>query len=192
MTVFKDLTEFPLFCIYALIDETSGYIYIQYSNGNALNHLTETITLLKRNIHDYRVLQHSFNHNLLSLRVIETFDGPIDDILARVKCTLYVQNSGLNDCTGYYNTIQYKVYKRVMDNYSNFYSNQPLVYVTAKSRSVEAIVLGIFDTMMEADEFIETCHPGLVMRELKFAGNKHTREYHTVKGYKLIRFREKV
>lgn len=187
--LFNELNNMPLFCIYLLKDGDNGYL--QWSSGNAVNQLANTITVLKRGIHDNRLLQHAYNRGNLSLEILKVYDCAVEDIIIRMEATILFQKTGLLDMTGKYNDIEYRVIKRVMPDYDNYRYKVPLVYVTAKSRSVEAIVLGIFKTVYEADDWIALNYPGKV-DTLIFMDNELTHKYHASNGYKLIRFREKL
>lgn len=192
MRITPDLTTFPLVCIYALVDTSSNSLFPLFSNGNSLNQLSLHLTQLRRGIHDCKKLQDAFNRNALELRVLKAYEVNQVDLVLRVQASLLFNNSGYTDMTGHYSDIRYRIVTRVDGDYRDLLAHIPLVYVTLKSRSLEALVIGVFDSMMDADEWLGIHYPGQKITSLVFATNERTVEYHNTAGYKLIRDREKL
>jgi hypothetical protein len=188
MPLLNNLLEFPLYCIYVIKDDLNN-ASLHWSNGNAIDQLALIVTDLRRGIHSNKLLQNAYNRNALSLEVLKMYDSPQSDITIRADAVLLFQQTSYLDMTGKYNNIQYKVYKTIMADYRDLLRRMPLVYVTIKCTSIGAIVVGIFDNMIEADEWLSKTYPGQV-NALRYCDNELTKVYHKTKGYKLIRFRE--
>lgn len=185
MSLVVDLAKFPLHCIYILVDESNDNAYLQWSNGNAIEQLANTINDLRRGIHSNIILQNSFNRKKLSIRILKEYDAEIPDIIIRTESIMLFKNTKLMDITGKYNRVIYSFQKSVLTNYAGNQHSDPLVYITLKGRNVVPIVLAVFDTMIAADEWINRVYPKDV-EKLVFSGNVLTREYHKKYGYKLI------
>lgn len=187
-----DLQNFPLFCIYAFIDRPFNAMYIQYSNGNAVGKVAETITALKRGIHDSRALQNAYNRGTLQVQVLQEYTHERDDIFLIARCCFLVQNSGYRDMTGKYGKMKYKIKKTVAAPYDG--GNQsiiPYVYVSLQATSYNALVLGVFENMIEADKFISEHYPKYPSRpinKIAVCYNWLTRQYIQKYGEKLINF----
>jgi hypothetical protein len=163
-----------------------------FSNGNALNQLSLHLTQLRRGIHDCKKLQDAFNRGVLELRVLKAYEVSQIDLVLRIEASLLFNNSGYTDMTGYYSDIRYRIVTRVDGDYRDLRAHIPLVYVTLKSRSLEALVVAVFDNMMDAEEWLGIYYPGQKITSVVFATNELTVEYHNTAGYKLIRDREKL
>lgn len=190
MSLLNELAKFPQSCIYVLVDEENNAA-LHWSYCSGISHLAELITELRKNVYDYKVIQNAFNRGTLRLEILKEYSSPIDPIVVRCEAARLFQATGYIDVSGKFQNTGYKVNTLVMPDYRNFQRVTPLVYVTLKSSSPKSIVLGIFDNMVEAEEWIESVNPGHTPT-LWFASNSLTEEYHAKYGYELIRFREKL
>ena len=188
MLITPDLASFPLNCIYGL--KSGSSVYPCFSLGNSLSHLSNNITLLRRGIHDCRKLQEAYNAGSLELVVFKSYEVAPIELLVRIEIPGILRSLGLSDMTGYYDNIPYEVKTRVYYDYRVLLSIHPLVYVTMQSRSTEAIVLGVFDSMIEADEWKGMYYPGGDYTQVVFCTNELSKGYHDAEGYKLIRFKK--
>ena len=188
--ILNELAKFPQTCIYVLVDEENNAA-LHWSYCSGISHLAEIVTALRKNVYDYKVLQNAFNRGTLRLEILKEYSSPVDPLVVRCEATLLFQSTGYIDVSGKFQNTVYRVNKLVMPDYRNFERITPLVYVTLKSKAPKSIVLGIFDNMVEADEWITAVDPGHTVT-LWFASNSLTEEYHAKHGYELIRFREKL
>ena len=188
--ILEVLSTFPQTCIYVLVDEENNAA-LHWSYCSGVSHLAELITELRKNIYDYKVIQNAFNRGTLRLEILKEYGSPVDLAILRCEATRLFQATGYIDVSGKFQNVIYKINTLVMPDYRNFDRITPLVYVTLKSKSPKSIVLGIFDNMVEADEWITAVDPGHTVT-LWFASNSLTEEYHAKHGYELIRFREKL
>jgi len=188
MPITPDLNSFPLTCIYGL--KSGSSVYPCFSLGNSLTHLSNNITLLRRGTHDCRPLQDAYNAGSLELVVFKSYGVAPIELIVRMEIPGILRSLGLSDMTGYYDNIPYTVKTRVFRNYRHLNDMYPLVYITMQSRSVEAIVLGVFDSIIEADEWMGIHYPGGVYTQVVFCDNALTKGYHDAEGYKLIRFKK--
>lgn len=189
MQLTPDLSSFPLTCIYGL--KSGSSVYPCFSLGNSLTHLSNNITLLRRGIHDCKQLQDAYNAGSLELVVFKEYNNPPIELITRMEIPGILRSLGLSDMTGYYDSIPYAVKTRVFRDYRALRDIYPLAYVTIQSRSVEAIVLGIFESVVEAESWMSIHYPGGVYTQLVFCDNTLTKGYHDAEGYKLIRFKKR-
>jgi hypothetical protein len=178
-----DLINFPLSCIYGFTDDNNG-VYLQFSN-NALYSLSENVTDLKRGIHDCRLLQDAYNRGVVQLKVFKSWDAPIEGIVARAFCS-FIINSGYVDLSNIYTNTRYSIRTQVRASCVHGRSH-PLVYILVQSHSQGAIVAGICDNMVAANNWIREHHvnPDSIS-DLVFMDNEHTKTYHEQIGRKLV------
>ncbi len=153
--------------------------------GNSINQIANTVTLLKRGIHDCENLQKAYNRGGLKLKVYKEYKGPVPEIMVRATCAFLMQTSGCADMSGFYSNAVYRVKKRLVKGDEK----TPIrVYVTVQSRSNDAIVVGIFDHMMTADAWISENYglPGTPVKEIRFCKNLMTKRYRRKYGYKFV------
>jgi len=182
-----DLSTFPLSCIYGFIDESSKSAYIQFSRNNSLIGVLDNITALKRGVHDCRALQDAYNRGSLELRVIEEIQPGTEDIASRARCSFWFNDSGYTDIGCGYATVRYNVVKRIGRTFLG--GHLPLVYMLVKSHSPHAIVVGVFETMFEANTWLDGVYPNHAdtpVTQLHYCSNTLTVDYHKMHGLKMF------
>lgn len=185
--MFQLLQSFPLACIYALIDEQSNGIFIHFSDCNAISQLALTVTQLRRGIHDCIKLQDAYNRGSLEFKLLKDYgDNPPAEFLIRADVYEFYNTLGYTDMRNDYIAANYRLKCRII----NDRSGDARVFVLGISRGRTEIVLGIFESMGDADSWIDEIYPGerdKVGIVPRFALNERTREYHVEYGYKLQR-----
>lgn len=183
----QQLISFPNSCIYALVDEANKGMFICFCESRGLTSLMPNIVSLKRGVHDYKLLQEAFNNNSLDIRVLKDYkDNPPDEAVIRAEMMHMLAKSGYRDLRGDGPPTSYRLKLRIL----GVDSDTPLVYVSCKSTTVNELLLGIFDSIHEAEDWMSATYPG--QRDSvgiipRFAVNERTREYHKAYGYKLQR-----
>lgn len=186
--LFQNLNDFPLSCIYSLITDKS--VYVHYSVNNAVNELAKLITKLRLNIHDNKELQSAYNANSLSLNVVHVFRSPPPLVVIRGKYTEIVESyksSGYKDMRESFTASSYKLKTAILGDYRDEKGVKPLVYVFAKSSTPGYLLLGIFDNMIEANEWSSASFPNPSQLVPQFKDNELTRGFHSIHGMKKIK-----
>lgn len=193
VSLIQDLQSFPVTCIYALVDESAKGMYVYFSDSRAIVQLSLAIMELKHGIHPNAVIQEAYRSGRLEVRILKDYcDSPPIEAIIRAECAHLIRSSGYADLRGIH-LPAYRIKKRIMGYNTYDTSIPPLVYVIAQSQTRDAIVMGVFDHMIDADAWIAQSFPngaesvGIVP---SFALNERTREYHELHGYKLVKSRD--
>lgn len=190
LNIFSALDKYPLFCSYVFVDWFNNNAYLQWSNGNSINQIVNTMTELRRGIHSNQLLQKSYNDNSLKIRLLKEYDNEIPEIIMRIEAILAFQRLNALDMSGKYNDYTFKIETHVLRDFRmrgrrESVFGYPLVYVSLKSKGTGAVLLGIFENMMEAEEWIKGHYPGNI-EQLILCNNRITKDYRKLHGHKLL------
>lgn len=163
----NSLSLLPEMCIFGLINEDNKAILIYRT--------TNIVTSLARIIREYKYS----NKNILKLSLIIIEDiKDSNNLWVRYNYwTNYYSNKGyiiMNRCK--YN-IKYKLRKQILGDFRPKFSSLPLFYVKIVSRRYKEIIVGIFDKVIDMDEFIDK-HYANGIDSIVYSSNKLTKEYY--------------
>lgn len=190
MPFIQEIKQYPLVGIIAFIDEPNKSIYAFFSNSSFTLFCTN-LCKLRSGIHENKQLQDAFNRDALETVVLKGYEVDPGSLELRSQYKLlieqYIQN-GYTDMRKDYSPIGYKLKTFILTDYRNKYIHKPLVYVVGRSRGVEEIVLGIFDSIPESEEWINSVY-GSKRTELLpvFCTNQLTKDYHENNGLAIYR-----
>lgn len=189
-TFLEELIAIPQFGVAAFIDEPNKSVYLYFSNS--LYTLFSThIARLKLGIHDCKPLQDAFDDVRFEIRVLTAFESDPGSIALRTEYVRQQQlflSAGYKDLRAGYKPIGYKLKTRVLSDYRNNYINTPLVYITGRSPCQEEIVLGIFNSIPESTEWVNSIYGDKTNDVLpEFCDNELTQGYLKANGYKLLK-----
>jgi hypothetical protein len=150
------------------------------------------LTKLRMHIHDCKGLQDAYDNNTLEFSVVKSYTidpGPIELRSAYERSIADYRSKGYTDMRDGYKAITYKIKKYVLADFrDNVTRVQPLVYVCGRSPNAGEVVLGIFDSIPNADDWLASTYKGKATDILPiFANNELTIEYHKENGYALYR-----
>jgi len=177
--------------IIAFISEIDKTVFVFFSNSSFTLFCTH-IYKLKLGIHDNKLLQDRFNQNLLTIQVIKGYDSIPESVDLRCEYERTISKfkaDGYTDMREGYKAISYRIKIYVLNDFRavNF-AVTPLVYVCGRSTNVEEIVLGIFDSIPLAEEWLNSVYGDKRSGVLpEFVDNELTREYHRINGYEIYR-----
>lgn len=187
----NEFKNIPKSGIIAFLNEQDKSFYLFFS-GSLPSLFCTHLLKLKEGIHDCKELQDAFNNDLLHSWVIKGYDKDPGSVELRSEYERIVHEYTYTEYKNMrksYKAIGYRLKKYVLNDFrGNNYSEQPLVYVCGKSPSLGDIVLGIFDSIPEADEWCESTY-GKSTNDLLpiFKDNSLTKEYHDMHGLKICR-----
>lgn len=181
----------PQYGILAFVSEVDKSIYMFFSQ-TAMSIFCTHMIKLKQGIHDNTSLQHAFNQNLLQLKVIKSYESDPGSIALRADYELLISEHmllGYKDMRNGFKAIGYKIKKYILNDFrSDVSSLPPLVYVCGRSLSLGEVVLGVFDSIPSADEWLNSTYGSKRNDVLPtFVDSDLTREYHKANGYKICR-----
>ena len=187
----NDLRNIPQSGLITFINNRDKTFYLIFSPRLATTFLTQ-ICKLKDNIHDCKELQLAFNDGLLHSWIERGYDKDPGSIELRSQYERIVHEyitNGFSNMREGYKAIGYRLKKYVLNDFRReTCKSDPLVYVCGKSPSLGEIVLGIFDSIPEANEWCEATYGDKVSELIPiFKDNALTIEYHNKHGYKICR-----
>lgn len=187
---FKDL---PNSGVGLFLNEQDKTFYVFFSPSFSTSFCTH-LCKLKDNIHENFLLQDAFNKDLLQLTVYTGYSKDPGSIILRSDYQLavkYNQGMGYSDMRSGYKAVSYKVKSFILNDFrsvgSGDFTTDPLVYVCAKSANGGCILLGIFRSIPESEEWVTSVY-GRVLNGVipKFAYNELTNLYRDAYGDRLM------
>lgn len=184
-----DFKNIPKCGIIAFISSSSYYLFFSSTLPSLFcTHLLK----LKEGIHDCKELQNAFDHDDLRCEVIKGYTKDPGSIELRSQYERIVheyQYTDLKNMREGYKAIGYRLKKYVLNDFRpTMVTCSPLVYVCGRSPSLGEIVLGIFDSIPEANDWCEITYGKNTSNLIPvFKDNDLTREYHDKHGYKICR-----
>lgn len=167
-TIIDNLAHLPEMCIFGLINNDTRSILIFRSKN--------IVTTLSRIIKEYKYS----NKNILKdfkLIIIEKINDP-DNLWIRYNFwnDHYSNNDYIvhNRCKY---KIRYKLRKQILGDFRMTYDKRHLFYVKVVSRRNKEIVVGIFDSVSDMDEFTSKFYPNGVIDNITYSVNSLTKEY---------------
>lgn len=187
MPILDSLLNVPQNAVFAFVNESKKQVYVQCSK-DCLLQFARMIRALRDGLHDNKALQEGFNNNELKLVVVKEFpkDYPEVALKAEVRRVIgsYVVN-GYENLRPEAKAPRYKLKVKLMSHYKDG-RMRPLVYVLAVSRRNDKLLMGLFYTFTEAEEWIKENIPGSSDFIPRFCNNELTQAYHTEFGHKFI------
>jgi hypothetical protein len=185
----NDFKNIPKCGIIGFISSSSYYLFFSSTLPSLFcTHLLK----LKEGIHDCKELQDAFNQDDLRCEVIKGYSKDPGSIELRSQYERIVHEYKYTEYKNMregYKAIGYRLKKYVLNDFRREKGNfGPLVYVCGKSPSLGEIVLGIFDSIPEANDWCELTY-GKNTSDLipVFKVNELTQEYHDKHGFKICR-----
>ena len=187
----NEFKEVPSSGVIVFLDK-SQYSFYTFFSSTLPSLLCTHLLTLKAGTHDNKQLQASFNADSLTHLVVAGYDKDPGSIELRTQYERIVNEFKGNEYKNMregYKAIGYRLKKYVLNDFRGVsYSQQPLIYVCGKSPSLGDIVLGIFDSVPDANEWIELTYGNSVNDLLPiYKDNSLTREYHNKYGLKICR-----
>lgn len=187
---FKDL---PNSGVGLFLNEQDKTFYVFFSPSFATSFCTH-LCKLKDNIHDNALLQDAFNKDLLQLCIVNSYSKDPGSIILRSDYQLAVEDNkgkGYSDMRAGYKAVSYKVKSFILNDFrpvkSRDFTTDPLVYVCAKSANGGCLLLGIFRSIPESEEWIELTYGRVLVGVTpKFAYNELTNLYRDAHGDRLM------
>lgn len=159
-----------------------------YSPGGAIKALADDLTELRQGVFT-PCLQEAYNRGELEIEVIKTYDEkPIMQVMRAehdALCEDYISRGYQNTRT--FAASNYKLKKRILSDYRNPIKRPPLVYITARCNNKAELVLAVFTTVPQADQWIAEAYNGNTEKIVpKFKDDELSLGYHQKYGYKLM------
>lgn len=185
MTYLEDLHSVS---VYSLVSHTTREVYVSYSTS-ALVECAKTYELLRKGEHHCPRLQELYDNGLLEL--VEDVAYPSYDIYPPTLRGEYTsvlaeyRNAGYTDLRPEYSPGSYYLDIQVMSSPFDNKSPTPYVYVLAISSKRGKIVMGLFNTMMDAEDWCRLNFPDKSCIVPVFEDGELSRAYRDLYGYKL-------
>ena len=160
----KSLTNLSCPGVWAFVNESDKKIFISYSE-NILSAVSRNISELLSASHSCRSLVSDFSK--LDLLVLEK----VSKAETKVKAGRYKENYKA-DGWQLYNTsipVQYSVKTTI--------SNDCKIQVYLINRRKDKIVVGVFDSKQESDQFIQTHYPNNIVTSIVYSQNSLSKEF---------------
>lgn len=184
-----NFSHIPLSCIYAYIDTFNHSVYVGFSSSNALYQIADVETALRKGIHDNKKLQESFNAGYLEFNVIKSYEIPPHDLVLRSEYNVVVNDfikKNYRDMRGQYIPCHFTLKTSIIDDHTRSTKNGMLVCVFARSKGYRDVVLGLFETVPEANEWLDVNYPNKTDPVVpKFCENSLTKDFHKEHGYEI-------
>lgn len=160
-----NLIHLPKMSVYGFINLETKKIFIGYSRN--------TIQAICRQIKN-PLLKGDLKK--VSFIIIETIDDPIN---LRVRYEYWVNEYRNLGFIMYrqHNAITYKAQIGVMDDISSLVNGKLQFTVKLRSRRRKELIVGVFETLEEANGFIELNYPNGVVNRVIYADNTLTTSY---------------
>jgi hypothetical protein len=188
MSFISQFKSIPKYGIIVLVNKQDNQAYTIFSQSLPTLFCT-TLCKLKEGIHDNKLLQDAFNNDLLTLEIVKGYESDPGSTELRNAYEVYTRNSGYKDMRVGYKATSYKLKKYVLNHFrADLCYSEPLVYVCGRSPTLGEIVLGIFHSIPEANEWVSSVYGDKLNDILPvFVDNELTKEYHKLNGYKICR-----
>jgi hypothetical protein len=164
--IFQDLSNLPDKCIYGLFNDQDKKVYIGYSSN--------TIRTLYSNISNLKYSNLTPDWGKLEFRVIE----PIEDSnRLKVRYQYWVSHYSNEGWSMYrdFKAIEYKVRIDILNDETRQKNGRYLLYVKLLSRGRSEVVVGVFDSLSECNEFVESNYK--TIKDIHYSNNELTNEY---------------
>lgn len=190
----NNLKEVPNIGVSAFVDNANKAVFVFFSNSLFTLFCTH-IYKLKLGIHDNKQLQEAFNNNSLDIVHLNSYKEDPGTIELRSEYTRRVDqyvSMGYKNMRDGYKAISYRIKTYVLTDYRDIHKMTPLVYVVGRSLNSGEILLGVFDSIPESEEWVK-CVYGDKRNEIipQFCDNDLTKAYIQKYGYEMIRERSK-
>lgn len=180
------LQELPTYSVFAFITGLSVYLV---SSRNAVIEYAKNIELLRLGDHPSKELVEAYNNGTLEFRVIHEFPVCPLPREARVQYNLELNkflSLGYTNLRPNFKSIKYKLQIKIRSSFM-FRVDSPLVYVYAQSARWDTLVLGVFRTMYEAEEWATANFPDRKNIVPVFHDGELLKEYRALHGHTMKR-----
>lgn len=182
------LKSIPNSGIITFVNNRDKSVYVFFSSKLFTQFCTH-LYKLREGIHDNDSLQQSFNNDLLDIKTEDVIIS-IEPTSLRSeydRITREYISSGYSDMRAGYKASSFKIKKYVLNDFRDEGSRYPLVYVCGTSYSLGDVVLAIFDSIPEADDWIASVYGDKRIGILPvYCDNELTREYRIKYGYEML------
>lgn len=165
--IFKAMFELPRMGIFVLRNDKKKRVYISYSK-QLLTSLCRNIREMQDKVHVYKPLNYNFKDWKFSIIETLTFNDTILDISCKVGSLVQVYKQLGYDVRTHKNIAQLRFRVDVGQDYK--------IYCKLITKNYNEYVMGVFETMQDAEEFIQQYRNMSIISPL-YASNTLTREY---------------
>lgn len=185
MSMLPTLKSIPLISIYCFVSKAHNCVYICHSTSSVLE-IAKNIDELARGVHKSRELCDMYaNDPTLELIVLKGYTADTSPYTVRAEHGFVVDDwvsRGYRNMRDDYNAGDFRLRPQVLTWPD---SGLPLYFVIAESKRKERLVLGVFETIPEGKEWVESVFPDKDRVIPVFHNNKRTKAYHAEFGLKL-------
>ena len=160
-----ELESLSVSVIWALANPVDKKIFISYSN-NILSSLSRNISEILDNSHSCRQLISDYNR--LELMILET---PVPSNQLKVKSGHYMDHYKDNGWS------LYKANPPVKYTVKTLIAKDCKAHVVLVNKRNDKLVVGVFDTMHEADEFTSSAYPNNTVTTIIYSQNSLSKEF---------------
>lgn len=162
----KDLTELNTPGVYALINNKDKRIFITQSN-NILSSVSRNIAQIRDKSHSCRPLLRNLPN--LELLVLEHESSPKNRKI-RLSYWMTIYKTKGYELYNPSTPVSYKVQARITSDY--------FVHVLLINKRNDKLVVGVFNTMSEAESFISQNYPNQSINNVIYSSNDLTKSFY--------------
>tara|TARA_R110000868_G_scaffold330477_1_gene591442 strand:- start:525 stop:1109 length:585 start_codon:yes stop_codon:yes gene_type:complete len=185
------LKDLPTYSVFAFITGLSVYIV---SSRNAVIEYAKNIELLRSGDHPSKELVEAYNTGNIQLKILHEFPVCPLPREARVQYNIELNKmmaAGYTNLRPNFKSIKYKLQIKILSSFK-FRVDYPLVYVYAQSARWDTLVLGIFRTMYEAEEWATSVFPDRKNVVPVFHDGELLKEYRELHGMTMKRYKHDI
>jgi hypothetical protein len=187
------LNEVPSCGIASLINLESKEHYTLYSSSLPIE-LAKVIESLRRGTHSSKSLIDAYHANKLTFKVLDT--KPIDYSLysLRAEYSEWLRefaSKGFSDLRPGHKAPTYRIIKKIYNHFTDG-RRDPLVYVIAVSKRNNKLVLGVFNTLPEADDWVNANFKDVYSGVPIFHDGELSKAYRNEYGDRLIKLSKNI
>jgi len=193
------LNDIPSCGICSLINLETKEHFTLYSSALPIE-LAKLIESLRKGTHSCKALVEAYKANKLTYKLLDNKSDDYSLYSLRAEYTEWLREftrKGFTDLRPGHRAPTYRIIKKVYETYKpkpgpgHLHNNKLFVYVIAVSKRNNKLVLGVFETMSEAEEWVKATFPDESNVVPTFHDGSLSKGYREEFGERLIRTRPK-